>query len=72
MAHAAAIAWHAVKAGEPLTVLSLEPEPYAGIGITPLNSLFEYGHDRVDGRFVNRGDVENDKTPIPAASSVTR
>ncbi|MFF4519730.1 PIN domain-containing protein [Streptomyces mirabilis] len=26
VAHAAAIAWHAVKAGEPLTVLSLEPE----------------------------------------------
>ncbi|MFG2934203.1 PIN domain-containing protein [Streptomyces achromogenes] len=27
--HAAAIAWQAVKAGEPLTVLSLEPELYA-------------------------------------------
>ncbi|MFF9489208.1 PIN domain-containing protein [Streptomyces sp. NPDC014676] len=37
VAHAAAIAWHAVKAGEPLTVLSLEPELYAGTGITPLN-----------------------------------
>ncbi|GGP00741.1 PIN domain-containing protein [Wenjunlia tyrosinilytica] len=35
-AHAAAIAWQAVKAGEPLTVLSLEPELYAGTGITPL------------------------------------
>ncbi|MEU4085047.1 PIN domain-containing protein [Streptomyces aureus] len=35
--HAAAIAWQAVKAGEPLTVLSLEPELYAGTGITPLN-----------------------------------
>ncbi|MEU0040299.1 PIN domain-containing protein [Streptomyces sp. NPDC006333] len=37
VAHAAAIAWHAVKAGEPLTVLSLEPELYTGTGITPLN-----------------------------------
>ncbi|MEW1873302.1 PIN domain-containing protein [Streptomyces caelestis] len=35
--HAAAIAWHAIKAGEPLTVLSLEPELYTGTGITPLN-----------------------------------
>ncbi|WP_432095646.1 PIN domain-containing protein [Streptomyces sp. bgisy100] len=35
--HPAAIAWHAVKAGEPLTVLSLEPELYVGTGITPLN-----------------------------------
>ncbi|MFF8867819.1 PIN domain-containing protein [Streptomyces sp. NPDC015139] len=37
VAHAAAIAWQAVKAGEPLTVLSLEPELYTGTGITPLN-----------------------------------
>lgn len=37
VAHAAAIAWHAVKAGQPLTVLSLQPEQYAGTGITPLN-----------------------------------
>ncbi|GGT54494.1 hypothetical protein GCM10010271_67960 [Streptomyces kurssanovii] len=37
VAHAAAIAWQALKAGEPLTVLSLEPELYAGTGITPLN-----------------------------------
>lgn len=35
--HPAAIAWHALKAGEPLTVLSLEPELYVGTGITPLN-----------------------------------
>ncbi|MEU9983535.1 PIN domain-containing protein [Streptomyces sp. NPDC050856] len=37
VAHAAAIAWQALKAGEPLTVLSLEPELYTGTGITPLN-----------------------------------
>jgi hypothetical protein len=37
VAHAAAIAWQAAKEGEPLTVLSLEPELYAGTGITPLN-----------------------------------
>jgi hypothetical protein len=37
VAHAAAIAWHAAKAGKPLTVLSLEPGLYAGTGITPLN-----------------------------------
>ncbi|MET8397051.1 PIN domain-containing protein [Streptomyces anthocyanicus] len=37
IAHAAAIAWHAIKAGEPLTVLSFRPELYAGTGITPLN-----------------------------------
>ncbi|MFJ8604957.1 PIN domain-containing protein [Streptomyces shenzhenensis] len=37
VAHAAAIAWQAAKAGEPLTVLSLKPELYAGTGITPLN-----------------------------------
>ncbi|RKN45869.1 PIN domain-containing protein [Streptomyces hoynatensis] len=35
--HPAAIAWQALKAGEPVTVLSLEPESYAGTGITPLN-----------------------------------
>ncbi|HWU06967.1 MAG TPA: hypothetical protein VN520_11380 [Streptomyces sp.] len=35
-AHAAAIAWHAAKAGEPLTLLSLEPESYAGTDIIPL------------------------------------
>ncbi|MEU8718634.1 PIN domain-containing protein [Streptomyces sp. NPDC048663] len=37
VAHAAAIAWQAAKAGDPLTVLSLEPELYVGTGITPLN-----------------------------------
>jgi hypothetical protein len=37
VAHAAAIVWHAVKAGEPITVLSLVPELYAGTGIAPLN-----------------------------------
>ncbi|WP_399896600.1 PIN domain-containing protein [Streptomyces sp. BBFR51] len=37
VAHAAAIAWQAIKAGEPLTVLSLEPKLYADTGITPLN-----------------------------------
>jgi hypothetical protein len=37
VAHAAAIAWHAIKNGEPLTVLSLEPELYTATGITPLN-----------------------------------
>ncbi|MBO3682357.1 hypothetical protein [Streptomyces sp. NEAU-YJ-81] len=35
--HPAAIAWQAAKAGEPVTVLSLQPELYAGSGITPLN-----------------------------------
>ncbi len=35
--HPAAIAWQAAKAGEPVTVLSLDPELYAGSGITPLN-----------------------------------
>ncbi|WEP01021.1 hypothetical protein A6P39_045040 (plasmid) [Streptomyces sp. FXJ1.172] len=39
VAHAAAIAWHALKAGTPLTVLSLQPELYRGTGITPLNPL---------------------------------
>ncbi|MGW7356275.1 PIN domain-containing protein [Streptomyces sp. NPDC054802] len=37
VAHAAAIAWQALKAGEPLTVLSLEPDLYVETGITPLN-----------------------------------
>ncbi|MFJ2296986.1 PIN domain-containing protein [Streptomyces sp. NPDC087894] len=37
VAHAAAVAWQAIKAGEPLTVLSLHPELYARTGITPLN-----------------------------------
>lgn len=37
VAHAAAIAWQAAKAGEPATVLSLAPELYAGTGITPLD-----------------------------------
>ncbi|MET9388182.1 PIN domain-containing protein [Streptomyces sp. NPDC002928] len=37
VAHVAAIAWQALKAGEPLTVLSLEPELYVGTGITPLD-----------------------------------
>ncbi|MEU2288348.1 PIN domain-containing protein [Streptomyces sp. NPDC013178] len=39
VAHAAAIAWQALKAGEPLTVLSLEPELYAVTGIDPLNPV---------------------------------
>lgn len=30
VAHAAAVAWQAVKAGEPLTVLSLEPGAVCG------------------------------------------
>ncbi|MET7458665.1 PIN domain-containing protein [Streptomyces sp. NPDC005574] len=37
VAHAAAIAWQAVKAGEPLTLLSLKPELYAGTDIDPLD-----------------------------------
>ncbi|GAA2914061.1 hypothetical protein GCM10020221_07190 [Streptomyces thioluteus] len=37
VAHAAAIAWQAAKAGTPVTVLSLAPDAYAGTGITPLN-----------------------------------
>ncbi len=37
VAHAAAIAWHAARAGEPLTVLSMEPDLYTGTGITPLS-----------------------------------
>ena len=37
LAHAAAVAWQAAKAGEALIVLSLGPELYAGTGITPLN-----------------------------------
>jgi hypothetical protein len=37
VAHVAAIAWEAARAGEPLTVLSLEPGLYAGTGITALN-----------------------------------
>ncbi|MBQ0867359.1 hypothetical protein KBY17_27250 [Streptomyces sp. RK75] len=35
--HAAAIAWQAAKAGDPVTVLSLEPDLYTDTGITPLN-----------------------------------
>jgi hypothetical protein len=35
--HPAAIAWQSAKEGEPVTVLSLEPDLYAGTGITPLN-----------------------------------
>ncbi|MFI8952764.1 PIN domain-containing protein [Streptomyces sp. NPDC053750] len=37
VAHAAAIAWDALRAGEPVTVLSLDSDPYTGTGITPLN-----------------------------------
>ncbi|MER7960209.1 hypothetical protein [Streptomyces sp. NPDC096030] len=37
VAHAAAAAWQALRAGGPLTVLSLEPGLYAGGGITPLD-----------------------------------
>ncbi|WKK22155.1 PIN domain-containing protein [Streptomyces olivoreticuli] len=37
VAHVAAIAWGAAKTGEPVTVLSLAPELYAGTGITPLD-----------------------------------
>ncbi|MFF4354822.1 PIN domain-containing protein [Streptomyces sp. NPDC001530] len=37
VAHTAAIAWQAAKTGEPVTVLSLEPQLYAGTGVTPLN-----------------------------------
>lgn len=37
VAHAAAVAWQAMKDGEPVTVLSLEPALYGATGITPLN-----------------------------------
>ncbi|MER8226309.1 PIN domain-containing protein [Streptomyces sp. NPDC094143] len=37
VAHAAAIAWQAVKKGEHLVVLSLEPGLYQATGITPLD-----------------------------------
>lgn len=37
LAHPAAIAWQALKAGEPVTVLSLIPEAYEGTGIHPLD-----------------------------------
>lgn len=37
VAHAAAVAWQALKAGEPITVLSLQPGLYAQTGITPLD-----------------------------------
>ncbi|MFJ5033120.1 hypothetical protein ACIQB5_34775 [Streptomyces sp. NPDC088560] len=37
VAHAAAIAWHAVKAGAPVTVLSLYPDLYKSTGTIPLN-----------------------------------
>ncbi|GAA5705931.1 hypothetical protein AQJ43_36855 [Streptomyces avermitilis] len=37
VAHVAAIARQAAKEGEPLTVLSLDPDLYAGTGTTPLN-----------------------------------
>ncbi|MGP3990820.1 PIN domain-containing protein [Streptomyces sp. 3N207] len=35
--HPAAIAWQAAKAGDPVTVLSLEPVLYAETGVTPLD-----------------------------------
>lgn len=37
VAHAAAIAWQALKAGEPITVLSMGPGLYARTSITPLD-----------------------------------
>lgn len=37
VAHPAAIAWQGAKAGDPVTVLSLDPQLYAGTGIIPLN-----------------------------------
>ncbi|WP_167534737.1 hypothetical protein [Streptomyces tendae] len=37
VAHAAAVAWHAARAGEPLIVLSLRPQLYTATGITPLD-----------------------------------
>ncbi|WBO69727.1 PIN domain-containing protein [Streptomyces camelliae] len=37
VAHAAAIAWQTLRAGDPATVLSLEPALYPPTGITPLN-----------------------------------
>ena len=37
VAHAAAIAWQALKAGEPINVLSLKPGLYARTSITPLD-----------------------------------
>jgi hypothetical protein len=37
VAHPAAIAWQAAKAGDPVTVLSFDPHLYAGTGIMPLN-----------------------------------
>jgi hypothetical protein len=37
--HPAALAWAAAKAGEPVTVISLQPDLYDGTGIKPLNPL---------------------------------
>ncbi|MDV5143164.1 hypothetical protein R1T08_02260 [Streptomyces sp. SBC-4] len=37
VAHAAAMAWEAARDGNPVTVLSLAPDLYAGTGIVPLN-----------------------------------
>ncbi|MFH8476261.1 hypothetical protein [Streptomyces sp. NPDC018000] len=37
VAHTAAIAWEAVRHGEPVTVLSLVPNLYTGTGIIPLD-----------------------------------
>ncbi|MFE2561249.1 hypothetical protein ACFXGT_35620 [Streptomyces sp. NPDC059352] len=37
VAHAAAMAWGAARDGEPVTVLSLTPDPYADTGIVPLD-----------------------------------
>ncbi|MGW6485708.1 PIN domain-containing protein [Streptomyces sp. NPDC055056] len=37
VAHAAATGWQSLKAGEPITVLSLKPGLYARTSITPLD-----------------------------------
>ncbi|GAA1554165.1 hypothetical protein [Streptomyces globosus] len=39
LTHAAALAWAAVKAGEAVAVLSLQPGLYDGTRIQPLNPL---------------------------------
>ncbi|MFD7531976.1 hypothetical protein ACFV8E_31010 [Streptomyces sp. NPDC059849] len=50
VAHAAAIAWHVVKAGEPLRGLSPEPELNAGTGATPPNPTWPRPRSEVQRR----------------------
>lgn len=67
VAHPAAMAWQAAKAGEPVTVLSLRPEAYEGTGDYPLWSSSAGPPTARRLVLVSRGMSANPLSPGPSS-----